>query len=150
MSELAQPTSPLSVRTRHKFQKMRSFCTKKCRHPHLKKPPPSLSALDNLLTVDVFYGQLISANVFVVAWRLQKIDQHKTRTRKKLHSKGADYKRANLDTCPKMTSFCVFETVFCTLEFRLGGFWTLDKRDVVSFSRKRFHALALGLGQGWG
>jgi len=41
------------------FKKSKFFCTKKCERPHLKKPPPPLSALDKLppsLTADVFCG----------------------------------------------------------------------------------------------
>jgi len=43
MSALAQPSSPLSVQTHHKFRKIRSFCAKNCGRLHLKNP---LSTLD--------------------------------------------------------------------------------------------------------
>jgi len=61
MSTLAQPL--LSVRTQHKFRKIRWFYKKKCGSLYLKNPLPfvhKLSALDkplSLLSVDVFYGQ---------------------------------------------------------------------------------------------
>jgi len=40
------PPLTLSRRTHHKFRKIRSFCTKKCRRLHLKNFPSPLSALD--------------------------------------------------------------------------------------------------------
>jgi len=49
LSALAQPPSPLFVRTHHKLRKIRSFFAKKCGRPHLKNLPPlvrKMSALD--------------------------------------------------------------------------------------------------------
>jgi len=44
ISALAQPHSPLSMRTHHKFQKIRVFCTKMCGRPYLKNSSSPLSA----------------------------------------------------------------------------------------------------------
>jgi len=62
MSALAQPL--LTVRTHHKFRKIRSFFAKKCRRPHLKNPlcPQNVHTGETppLLTADILYGLLLT------------------------------------------------------------------------------------------
>jgi len=51
--------SPLSMRTHHKFRKIRRFLRQTVRRPHLKNPPCQQNARIGQppLTADIFYGQ---------------------------------------------------------------------------------------------
>jgi len=51
------------VQTTINFEKSEVFFAKKCGRPHLKTPPVTLSALDNSLTTDVFYGQMWNSDI---------------------------------------------------------------------------------------
>jgi len=53
MSELVQPLCSCGYTIN--FEKSEVFCTKKCERPHLKKPPPPMSA-DDLYGLNNLYA----------------------------------------------------------------------------------------------
>jgi len=63
MSALAQPSPPLSVRTQHKFRKLKNFLHQKVWTSAFEEPPfyPCPHWTNSLfdLTADVFYEQLL-------------------------------------------------------------------------------------------
>jgi len=78
MSALAQPSYPLSVRTHHRFRKIRSFLHQKVRTSASEEPLfPHVRTGQSpyILSADVFYGQSLIIHHKIVLSRLKHLEQ---------------------------------------------------------------------------